>query len=205
MSSTAGLVGDRRGRLRQLGVDHRRGDGLLRIERGEPARQVFQFAHVAGPAIALQPVERGLVDLLLRQALALGQREEMPDQIGNVLDALAQRRQPQRHDVEPEEQVLAEQALLNQDAQILVGRGDDAHVALDRRAAADGGVFALLQHAQQPRLRLHRHVADFVEEQRAALGLLEAAGAARVGAGEGALLVAEQFGFDRGRAGSPPC
>ena len=104
---------------------------------------------------------------------------------------------PQRHDVEAEEQILAEQALLDQQAQILVGGGDDAHVALDRRAAADRGVFALLQHAQQPRLRLHRHVADLVEEQRAAFGLLEAAGAARVGAGEGALLVAEQFGFDQ--------
>ena len=42
-------------------------------------------------------------------------------------------------------------------------------------AAADGGELALLQHAQQPGLRLGRHVADLVEEQRAAGGLLEAA------------------------------
>ena len=103
----------------------------------------------------------------------------MPDQVGHVLDALAQRRQPQRHDVEPVEQVLAEQALLDQDAQVLVGGGDDAHIGLDRGAPADRGVLALLQHAQQPGLRLHRHVADLVEEQRAAFGLLEAAGAAR--------------------------
>ena len=86
------------------------------------------------------------------------------------------RRQPQRHDVEAEEQILAEQALLDQDAQVLVGGRDDPHVGLDRGAAADGGVFALLQHAQQAGLRLHRHVADLVEEQRAALGLLEPAG-----------------------------
>ncbi len=38
----------------------------------------------------------------------------------------------------------------------------------------------LLQHAQQAGLRLHRHVADLVEEQRAALRLLEAAGGALV-------------------------
>ena len=82
-------------------------------------------------------------------------------------------------------------------AQVLVGGGDDAHVGLDRGAAADGRVFALLQHAQQPGLRLHRHVADLVEEQRAAFGLLEAAGDAGVGAGEGALLVAEQFALDQ--------
>ena len=100
----------------------------------------------------------------------------MPDQVGNVLGALAQRRQPQRHDVEAEVQIFAEQALLDQDTKILVGRGDDAHIGLDRRAAADGRVFALLQNAQQPRLRFHRHVADFVQEQRAAFGQLETAG-----------------------------
>ena len=78
----------------------------------------------------------------------------------------------------------------------LLRGGDDAHVGLDRGAAADRGVFALLQHPQQAGLRLHRHVADFVEEQRAALGLLEAARGAGVGAGECAALVAEQFRFD---------
>ena len=145
------------------------------------------------------------IELLGRQAVLLGQCEEMPDQVRQILDAFAQRRQPQRHDVEAEEQILAEQPLLDQDAQVLVGGGDDPHVGLDRGAAADRGVFALLQHAQQPGLRLHRHVADLVEEQRAALGLLEPAGGAGVGAGEGAALVAEQFGLRSGRAESPPC
>ncbi len=56
-----------------------------------------------------------------------------------------------------------------------MGGGDDADIGADRRAPADGDVFALLQHAQQARLRLERHVADLVEEQRAALRLLEAA------------------------------
>ena len=103
----------------------------------------------------------------------------MAHQVGDVLGPLAQGRQADRHDVEPVEQVLAEQALADQLAQVAVGRGDDAHVGADRRAAADRGVLALLQHAQQARLRLDRHVADLVEEQGAALGLLEAAGIAR--------------------------
>ena len=87
--------------------------------------------------------------------------------------------------------------LLDRDAQVLVGRGDDAHVDLDRDAAADRRVLALLEHAQQLRLRLHRHVADLVEEERAAVGLLEPAGAAGHRAGEGALLVAEELGLDQ--------
>ena len=56
--------------------------------------------------------------------------------------------------------------------------------------------FTLLQHPQQSRLRVQRHVADLVEEQRAAFGLLEPAGR-RVGAGERAALVAEQLGLDQ--------
>ena len=78
-----------------------------------------------------------------------------------------------------------------------MGGGDDAHVGLDRRATTDGRVFALLEHAQQAGLRLERHVADLVEEQRAALGLLEAALRALLRAGEGALLVAEQLALDQ--------
>src|SRR5262245_33773706 len=182
------LVGRRYRRgLGELRLDHHSRDHLLWIERGEPAGQVLELADIAGPAVALEPVERGLIELLGRQALPLGLGEEVPDQVGHVLDALAQRWQPQRNDVEPEEQVLAEQPLLDQNAQVLVGGRDDANIGLDRGAPADRGVFALLQYAQQSRLRLHRHVADLVEEQRAALRLLEAPGAARVRAGEGAL------------------
>src|SRR4029077_2671289 len=101
-------------RLRQFGVDYSRGDRLLRIERGKAPAEVFQFAHVARPAVALEALERGLIDLLERQAFTLDHGEEVSDQVGNVLGALAQRRQPQRHNVEPEKQILAEQALLDE-------------------------------------------------------------------------------------------
>ena len=60
----------------------------------------------------------------------------------------------------------------------MMGRGDDAGVGADRHAATDGGEFAFLQHAQQPRLRLERHVADFIEKQGPAMRLLEPAHAA---------------------------
>jgi hypothetical protein len=51
----------------------------------------------------------------------------------------------------------------------------------------------LLQHAQDLGLRVRAHVADFVEEQRAAVSLLEAADALLVRARERALLVTEQL------------
>jgi hypothetical protein len=78
-----------------------------------------------------------------------------------------------------------------------MGGGDDADIGLDRRAAADRGELAFLQDAQQTGLRLLRHVADFVEKQRAAIGLFETALAAVGGAGEGAALMAEQLAFNQ--------
>jgi acyl-CoA reductase-like NAD-dependent aldehyde dehydrogenase len=56
-----------------------------------------------------------------------------------------------------------------------VGGGNHAHVDADQLAAADAEELALGQHPQQARLQRRRHVADLVEEQRAAVGLLEAA------------------------------
>src|SRR4030095_8741538 len=135
-------------------------------------------------------------DLLRRKPFALGLREEMTDQIRNIFDALAQWRQSQGHDIEPEEYILPKQTLLNQQPKILVRRGDNPHVTLDRGAAAYRRILALLQHAQQPRLRLHGHVADLVEKKGAAFRLLEATRTARVGARECPLLMSEHFGFD---------
>ena len=171
-------------------------DDILRIESRETPDEVFELPDVSRPAIALHPVHGVRIELLARQPFLLDEGEEVPGKIRDVLDALAQGRQAQGHHVEAKEQILAEEALLDQDPQVLVGGSDDPHVGLDGNAAADGGVFALLEDAQKAGLRLHGHVADLVEEQRAAFRLLETAGIARGRAREGSLLVAEQIGFD---------
>jgi hypothetical protein len=74
-----------------------------------------------------------------------------------------------------------------------VGGGDQPHVGPNRLVAADPLERLLLQQAQDLALQGRRHVADLVQEQRAAVALLELADAAAVGAGEGALLVPEQL------------
>src|SRR5262249_166448 len=129
-----------------------------------PSGQVLKFADITGPPVALETIERPLIELLERQTFAFSLDKEVPDEIRHVLDAFAQRRQPERHHVEAEEQILAEQALLNQDAQILVSGRDDSHVRPDRGPSAHRGVFTLLEDAQQPGLRFHWHIADLVEE-----------------------------------------
>ena len=85
-------------------------------------------------------------------------------------------------DVEAEVEVLAEAALADLLLEVLVGGGDDPHVHLDRARAAHGLDVLLLQRAQDLGLGLEAHVADLVEEERAAVGQLELA----LARGEGA-------------------
>ena len=63
--------------------------------------------------------------------------------------------------------------------------------------AADRIDLAVLQGAQQLHLGVERQLADLVEEQRALIGFDEFADALLDGAGEGALLVAEQDALDQ--------
>ena len=71
-------------------------------------------------------------------------------------------------------------------------------VHLDALRAAHPLETPFLQHAQQLGLHRRRDVADLVEEQRAAVGLLETALALADGPGERAFLVAEQLTFQKG-------
>ena len=68
---------------------------------------------------------------------------------------------------------------------------------MTRLGAAQPVDLPLLEHAQQLDLRGQVDVADLVQEQRAAVGQLEAALLARLRARERALLEAEQLGFDQ--------
>src|SRR3546814_10320203 len=63
--------------------------------------------------------------------------------------------------------------------------------------SADGRIFVGLEDAQQPRLRLQRHVADLVEEKRPARRLFEPTRIAARRAGESAFFVPEKLGLDQ--------
>ena len=56
---------------------------------------------------------------------------------------------------------------------------------------------ALLQNAQQLGLQIERHFADFVEQNRAAVGQFEFAGTVCDRAGESALAVAEELALEQ--------
>ena len=103
---------------------------------------------------------------------------EEVDELGHVLAPLGQGRHPDRHDAEAVEQVLAEAPFGDLDAEVARRRGDDAHVDMDPRGAADALEVLVDEHAQDAVLGLARHVGDLVDVERAAMRLLERADAA---------------------------
>ena len=117
--------------------------------------------------------------------------EVVADQFRNVLAAFAQRRQLNGVHVQAVIQVVAEGAGRDHRFQIAVGSGNQTHVGLKHLVAADALKLLILQDAQHFHLCHRRHVADFVEEEGAAVTLLEFADTLAVGPGECALFVSE--------------
>ena len=69
--------------------------------------------------------------------------------------------------------------------------------------AADAPEGLLLEEAEQLGLERGRHLADLVEEDRAAVGLLEEAPLLLLGVGEGAALVAEELALEQRAPAGP--
>jgi hypothetical protein len=86
------------------------------------------------------------------------------------------------HDVEPVIEILAKASFSHFDREIAIGRRDETHVDANRLVAADALERSLLQHAEKLHLQRERDLADFVEEERAAVRLLEPADASLLGA-----------------------
>src|SRR5947199_180246 len=159
---------------------------------------MLELAHVSLPFVRAERAV-GVGGEGPRRALQArrGRGEEVLDQERQVLDPLAQRRQQDRDDVQPVVQVLAEAPRLHFGLEVLVGGGEDADVDLEGAVAAHPLELALLEHAQDLRLRLRPHVADLVEEECPAVGDLELALARRDRPCEGALLVTEELALDQ--------
>src|ERR1700722_6012532 len=82
-------------------------------------------------------------------------------------------------------------------------RRDKADVHMDGLVAAQPLELLFLQRAEQLRLQLQANVADFIEEQSAAIGKLQTAALLHQSAGKCTLLVSEELAFDQpGRNGS---
>ena len=115
----------------------------------------------------------------------------------DILGPVAQRRHVDRHDVQTIEQVFAELTLGNQVFEILVGGGQYPYIQANAGLSADPADDAALQCPQQPCLRMFWHVADFIEEQSAALSLFESANRLADRTSKGTLFMTEKFSLDQ--------
>jgi hypothetical protein len=107
------------------------------------------------------------------------------------------RRRENGEDLEAVKEVAAKLLFRDHFGQVAIGGGDEAHVDGDGPRSAQALDLALLQSAQQLGLQVERQLAHLVEKERALVGQLQTADLARNGAGERALLVAEELAFEQ--------
>ncbi|OPZ81926.1 MAG: hypothetical protein BWY77_00417 [bacterium ADurb.Bin431] len=124
--------------------------------------------------------------------LCSGLVEEMVDQQGDVLAALAQGRQGDMVGFQPVIEVLAEALALLQIIAVAQGGDRYACVGGSGLVGAEGIVLALLQKPQQLDLGFETEVADLVEEEGSARRLFDQPLAFAVGPGKGPAAVAEE-------------
>ena len=121
----------------------------------------------------------------------------MAGQHGDVFAPLTQGRQAQANHIQAVKQVLPKATFLDPLLQILVRGSNHPHIGSDCAMTADAVHMAVAQHTQQPGLQIKGHVADFIEKQGAAVGLLEAAPAHALRPRESAALMAKEFGLEQ--------
>src|SRR5271169_3437813 len=147
-----------------------------RVHDDNALNQIAQLADVPRPGVAHEGVER-VIGKFLRAAI-VGLREflqEIPRQLGDVLFAVAQRWNVEGNHVKPVEEVFAEIALGDFVFKVFIRRGDHARIRRDGLLLPDRNEAALVEGAQDFRLRLEAHVTDFIQEQGTAVGLLKLA------------------------------
>ncbi len=123
--------------------------------------------------------------------------QEVPRERLEILRPFTQRCEPDPDHVQAEVEVLPESSRADRLLEILVGGRDDADVGAKHPGAAETMKLLVLEHAQELGLGGWRHVADLVEEESAAVRLLEASDSHAVGRREGAALVPEELGLQQ--------
>ena len=157
-----------------------------------------QRADIAGPIVTGE--QHGKIGRHLGQGLAVFfgvKRQIMPEQQRHILATFAQRRQQDLDGVEAKQQVGAESPFIAEHRRRHVGRCDDPDIERHAAVAADRRYPALFERGQQLGLQVQRQVADFIEEDGAAIGRLEASDAIGTSIGEGTLHIAEQFRIEQ--------
>jgi hypothetical protein len=119
----------------------------------------------------------------------------MPGKRENIGSAFPQRDQVQPGHIEAIVQILAKSTGRDRFFEMDIRGGNQPHVDGDLLARAHRYDFAFLNHSKQFDLQGQWQIADFIQEQRPAMGGLKPSGLSGHGAGESAPLMAEQLTF----------
>src|SRR6202165_886080 len=191
------MVGTFRGAAEEFGREMMRLDARRGTNDDEPLDEVSQFSNITRPGVADEDFHGGVAELA--RFLSVGRAEfaqEISGQRGDVLPAVAQGRHVKGNHIQAIEKILAKGAARDFLFEMLVRCGDDAHVNAQGGVGAHALEALFLEYAQDFRLRAEAHVADFIEEERPAVGLLKFTDLVFRRAGKAALNVPEELGLD---------
>ena len=159
---------------------------------GEACQHIAPFADVAGPRTGGEMSNGRRFDF----AIWIDSAKQMVND-GVKVDAITEFGQLHFESIEPVEQVRAEAPFGNGLVEGGVGSRDQEDIDFGS-GAANGPHGPVVEQAQKYGLQRHWHVADLVEEERAAVSLLdEPDGAAAPRAGECAVGITEELGLDQ--------
>ena len=128
----------RSGRPMELGHHVARFDGVSGAKDQQPLDKIFQLTHVSRPGVSHQLIKCPIAELNIAPDGANGETlSEMSSKKRNILSALAERRNVDRHDIQPVVQILPEQPATHKLGRVAVGGGDDAYIDGDEFALAD--------------------------------------------------------------------
>lgn len=170
------------------------GDGSLG-EDGPAIEGVVEFSDVSWPGVVEEGVEGFALGALGGIAVEVVSNERR-----EVFEALAEGRGVEGEDAEAIPEVCAEFALADELFNVAMGGGNDADVNVLFAGIADSSEFFLLEEAEEEALGGEGEVANLIEEEGAAIGLLNDAGGVVIGTCEGAFGIAEKAGFEEGFA-----
>src|SRR4051812_29095780 len=119
--------------------------------------------------------------------------QEVLDETGNVVPPTSQWRKGDRDHVEAVEQIFPECPRGDALAKVAMRGGEDPCVDRTLLVRSERSNRSALEDVKELRLEGERHFTDLVEEESAAVRLLEEPGAARGRAREGSLHVPEQL------------
>src|SRR5579872_6156938 len=121
--------------------------------------------------------------------------QEMIGEPQNFFFTLPQRWDAYIDHVQPVIQILSETSFRHCMLEIAMGCRHDTNIDTGWLFCAKAKKFLILQHLEKLCLELYVHVPDLIEEDRAAIGLLETALTCLEGAGKSPALIAKQFAF----------